>query len=285
MSKYEDILSKQEIKNCIKISENNSLVKSINTTGLAIISQELNISLIEAMVFCLKKDLWPLRFIRNYQSFSAHDQIKFLESKVVIIGCGGLGGHCANLLTRAGIGEISLVDGDMFSESNLNRQLFCTEAHLNKNKALVIAQEIRQIASHIKIKAFPSYLNPANADEILKDHHLILDCLDSIPARLMLEELAEKTNIPFIHTSIAGTEAFISIIFPKQRGLKKLYGSEERSGEKQAEKILGVPTITPAGAAALQSAKTLNFIIDKKLTPLELHHLDFMNFSINNFMF
>ena len=76
----------------------------------------------EVMVALLQDGIWPERFRRNYGVFSADAMVRLLQTRVFVLGCGGLGGHVASLLARLGVGGLRLCDSDIFEESNLNRQ-------------------------------------------------------------------------------------------------------------------------------------------------------------------
>ena len=93
-----------------------------------------------------------MRYQKNIDPINFSEQIKLLESKIAIIGCGGLGGNVIELLIHIGIGELILVDGDKFIESNLNRQIFCIEGNIEKNKVDVAAERVKSINSGLKVK-------------------------------------------------------------------------------------------------------------------------------------
>ena len=93
------------------------------------------------------------RYIRNVSALS-EDECKLLgEKRVVIVGCGGLGGLCIEALARIGVGHLRVIDGDVFEESNLNRQLLCTEGALGREKALVAAERVKHINSIVEVDA------------------------------------------------------------------------------------------------------------------------------------
>lgn len=248
--------------------------KTIWQSGIKFVAEYYQVSTIKAMQICLKHGYWPLRFARNAGVFSAAEQSALLSSSVFVAGCGGLGGHVATLLARAGAGNFTLCDGDVFSESNLNRQMLCREDNLGKNKAEAAAEAIAAIASHARAKALPAMLDSGNVEEALAGADIVMDCLDSLPARKLLAEAAAKKNIPFVHGAIAGHEGFVSLIRPGEDTLRVLYGDEPPPSQDCAEHILGVPTVTPAAAAALQAALALRQLTGKTTAAKTLYHLD-----------
>lgn len=249
-------------------------MRAISLEGVRHIAGRYGISLLAALKLCLLHDIWPLRFIRNSGVFSAREQSALLDSHVAIVGCGGLGSYAAQLLARAGVGGLTLCDGDTFSESNLNRQAGCRESSIGLNKARVTADTVKDLAGHLSLKVFPVNLNRQNAPEIIEGAGLVMDCLDSLPARYVLAEVAGESQLPFVHGTIAGHEGFAAVSLPDDDILRTLYGDAPPSPSDCAEMALGVPTVTPAATASLQCALTIRTLLGKTPEPGTLHHLD-----------
>lgn len=160
---------------------------ALNLEGIKKAAAHWRVTSREAMIFCLQNDVWPLRFSRNRGILQAFEQAKLLETEVAIIGCGGLGGHLLALLARLGIGAFNLCDGDFLEESNLNRQLLCREDNLGQNKAEAAAQFLSQVASHALARVFPQKASETSLPEIIGSSRLVLDGLDNVAGRLILE--------------------------------------------------------------------------------------------------
>lgn len=250
--------------------------RTITLEGVRLLAEAMGVPSARAMSLCLGQEIWPLRFARNRGAFTSDGQRALLDSTVAVVGCGGLGGHVATLLARAGIGSLILCDGDTFSESNLNRQLLCRESGLGRNKAEVAAAEVSSIASHVSVKTCPVNITPENAVGILSGADLIMDCLDSVQARLLVGDVARNLNIPVVYAAIAGDEGFVSLVRPGEDTLRAVYGADAAPGTKQAEAVTGVPTVTPAATAALQTALALNYLSGRDLPPSTLYHLDLL---------
>jgi molybdopterin/thiamine biosynthesis adenylyltransferase len=138
----------------------------------------------------------PARFKRN--NLNCQQQLRLFQSRVAIIGCGGLGGRTAELLARLGIGHLILTDPDSFSESNLNRQIFCTTQTLGWNKVEVLAKELGTINPTLE---FTLNINKFNKDSI-STANIVVDGLDSPAARKSLSALCQKQNIPLVHGAV-----------------------------------------------------------------------------------
>ena len=247
---------------------------SIGADGLKQASALLRLKPCATMLRLLEFDIWPQRFIRNRGVLASEEQIKLLNSRAVIIGCGGLGGYVITLLARIGLGALVLCDRDHFEESNLNRQLLCRENNIGRNKAEAAADEVASIASHINVKVWPEEANLSNLSSIICESDIVLDCLDSISARRQVEAAAHQAGVPFVHGSIAGEEGFALITRPGENSLASLYGNQPATEERNAEHLLGVPTITPAFLACLQATLAIRELLGRKPKLKSLYHID-----------
>ncbi len=234
---------------------------ALSLSGVGLLADRLGLSSAEAMAFALEHDVWPLRFAAGKGAFSATEQALLLRRKAAIIGCGGLGGSVLGLLARLGLGALTLCDFDVFDESNLNRQHLAREDRIGRNKAAVAAEELAAIASHMAVRVVDTPAEPDNLPDILAGAHVTVDCLDSLGARLDLEQAAHAAGIPLVHGAIAGFEGFAGASLPGTPLLRSLYGNTPP--EAGAETLLGVPTPTPAFAACLQVMEVLKILLGR----------------------
>ena len=121
------------------------------------------------------------RHSRNIPALSEADMGILADSHVLIAGCGGIGGNVIESLARIGIGAITVVDGDSFDESNLNRQILCTPDKLGSSKALAAADRIRLIDPSICVTAVCEPVTAANASGLMEGIDLVIDALDGAP--------------------------------------------------------------------------------------------------------
>lgn len=142
---------------------------------------------------------------RSKLLFSDEQLNNFSNSNILIVGVGGVGGACFEALVRMGIKNISVVDGDVFSKSNLNRQLLCTRdniGHSKVNEALLRAESINP---DILVETYDMFLNEANIDEIdYKKYNYIIDCCDTMTTKLLLIKKALEYNIKIISSMGTG---------------------------------------------------------------------------------
>jgi molybdopterin/thiamine biosynthesis adenylyltransferase len=229
------------------------------------IAQDLRLSLLDVYRAALRLGVYPRRYLRNRESISLLDQLKLAEAKVAVVGAGGLGGTVIQLLGRIGIGRLTVVDCDVFDETNLNRQAFCTKEWVGQPKALAVQTQIKSINPAVEVAAHIVQLDSTNGPEILAGCQVIVDALDNVKDRLTLEAMAKSMGVPFVHGALAGFEGQLMTVFPEDPGLKQIYGSgdEVGSSSNRPEFLLGVPSITPSLVATLQAMEVLKILLNR----------------------
>jgi len=221
-------------------------------------------TLTEIMRACLEQGLWPERFRAQRGTMTAADQARLLGSSVAVIGAGGLGGSVCLLLARTGVGALTVCDGDDFDESNLNRQFLSKWSRLGLNKAQCAVEEIQTINPAVEVRAYPVWATERNLPRILAKAQVVVDCLDSLRARLQVEKAARDLNVPFIHGAVAGLEGMVMSVFPGDPGLGGIYGSTPVDKKNTAEAYLGVPAVIPAMVAALQVNEVVHILLGRE---------------------
>lgn len=200
------------------------------------------------------------RYLRNMNMLSPEENASLSKFKVCIVGCGGLGGYIIEMLARIGIGHLTVVDYDVFDETNLNRQLLSDIDSIGKPKALAAKDRINKINPLVKVEVINGMLTEENCSEILKGHNVIVDALDSIRTRLVVQKYADELNIPLVHGAIAGWFGQVTTIFPGDKTLDLLYYNNDRKG---LEEDLGNPSFTPALIASIEVSEVLKILINR----------------------
>lgn len=219
------------------------------------------------------------RYRCNANAFSWREMEIISTKRVCIIGCGGLGGFVSQSLARFGVGFLTLVDGDVFCTSNLNRQIFATEQTLGHNKALVCQQAIGAINKDIEVKAEPVMLTNSNAVKILQNHDLAIDCLDNAKARFTAVEYCNELGMPLVHGAIGGFYGHVVNIFPGDDTFNFLYHQKEDS-PPGLETTMGNPVFTPQLVAAVQCCEALKILAGRdNVLRNAMLHIDMLNNS------
>jgi len=175
------------------------------------------------------------------------------------VGLGGLGGYVTEALARAGMGRLILIDGDVFEEHNLNRQLLSGEAKLGTHKVEAARQRVAEINGAVEVTGHAVTLDRENLPRLLAGADVVVDALDRLPTRLVLQDGAQALGIPMVHGSIAGFLGQVMTIFPGDPGLRGLYGDGELP-EQGLEAQLGTPAATPMAVAAWEAQEVVKII-------------------------
>lgn len=223
------------------------------------------------------------RYEKNFNMLTEAEMQLLLKSRVCVIGCGGLGGHIIEQLSRLGVGNITAVDGDVFDETNLNRQQFSTVDVIGKSKAETAKERIAKVNPDVNMNAIVGLLTEENSLEILSDHQVIVDAVDNISTRLLLQKKCEELGIPLVHGAIAGWYGQVTTIFPGDRTLDFLFKTGENHG---IEKELGNPAFTPALVGSIQVSEVLKILIHrgellrKRILYIDLLESEFIHLNI-----
>jgi molybdopterin/thiamine biosynthesis adenylyltransferase len=217
-------------------------------------------------------DIFPKRYQANAGTLGSEGQKKLLQSKVFVAGLGGLGGHVVEQLVRCGVGELVGVDPDNFDETNLNRQLYSEINSIGFSKTEAARNRVAKINDAVEFYPLSRSLEDLESNTY-DGVDLIFDCLDSIPARLHLQEMGERYGIPLIHGAIGGWFGQVAIVWPGSKLLSNLYGTK-REG---IEKTLGNPPFTPALIATLMVSEGIKLLLGKKKRENTVLFADLLN--------
>jgi len=206
-------------------------------------------------------------------------QRRLLASRVAIVGCGALGTVLANLLVRAGVGTIRIIDRDFVEPSNLQRQTLFDESDARDSlpKAVAAERRLRAVNSSVAIEGVVADISPRNAEELLSGHDLILDGTDNFETRHLLNDAAVKLCIPWIYAAAVGSYGVTMTIRPGVTAcLACLLKPENRadvsassnisSAEPQTEDTCDtVGVIAPAAGviASIEAAEAIKLLVEE----------------------
>jgi len=221
------------------------------------------------------------RYLRNYDAIDEAEQASLAGKRVLVVGCGGLGGMVIECLARIGVGHLRVVDGDVFEESNLNRQILSSTMNLGRAKTLAAKQRVMAVNPLVEVDAVQTDLTAENAAQLLVDCDVAVDCLDNIPTRLFLQQAAKTAGVPLVHGAVAGWVGRVCVIQPGEDLLNLLY---PESGELQGEEQqMGTLSFTAALTASWQAAEAVKLLLGKSGLQAEILEVDLLSGSANRF--
>ena len=212
-----------------------------------------------------------LRHIRNIPALTEAEQAVLAGKTVAVIGCGGLGGHLTELLTRVGVGTLRVVDGDVFEESNLNRQLLAAVDTLGCSKAAAAAERVKAIDPAVQVTAHPVFLDSSNAQKLIAGCDAVVDALDSIEARRILSEACAELGIPLVYGAISGWVAQAGVSMPGDGLIGTLFPADIALQDKS------VLSFTPALCAAIQASLCVKLLVERPVQTGTVFYFDLLN--------
>ena len=144
-------------------------------------------------------------------------QSRIRGAHVLVVGCGALGCASIEWLARAGVGQLTLVDRDVVEWSNLQRQQLFSErdAQAGSPKAEAAAQRVKEIDSTIRVHACVEHVNAENAADLARDVNVIVDGLDNIETRFVLNDLSVRDGIPYVYAAAVAMEGRCMVVLPR----------------------------------------------------------------------
>ncbi len=253
----------------------NYLIKLADTEGLLPLSAYKEIkgkfSLTDKDIekVILENGFFPKRYQRQRAVFGNLQQLRLLQARVAIVGCGGLGGSIFEMLVRLGVGHLLVIDPDFFVESNLNRQSLATSANLGRDKVEVAVEWGRLVNPVIDIEPLNKVFQSSEAEDRLSTCDLVFDALDSIPARLELALLCDRHNLMLIHGAVAGWYGQAASVAPGSAKMTRFYphASVSDAGHDATssgiEAAIGNLAPTVNAVAALQVSLGLKYLFKR----------------------
>ena len=211
------------------------------------------------------------RYERNIPALTEAECDILRGMRVLVVGCGGLGGHLIDMLARIGIGSVRVVDGDVFEPSNLNRQLLSEVPLLGVSKAKAAAARISRVNPDVNVEAVDAFLTETNVRRLLLFCDAVLDGLDNIESRRLLAKECTRAGIPYIYGAVSGWVAQAAISMPGDHLVETLYP------EGAALKNKSVLSFTPALCASMQVALCVKLLLGRPVETGTLYYYDLLN--------
>ena len=193
-------------------------------------------------------------------TFIISEKEKIENTHIAILGLGGLGGYILEYALRLGFNHISIIDYDIFEESNLNRQILSSEKNIGNRKIDEAIKRAMSINSKATINYFHEKFDESNSGKILKNIDIALDGFDSFESRKTAVESCCKLNIPFIYGSVYSFYGMVSTIMPKNNTLEIIYKNyNEKNYEMKNETVSFLPPLV----ASIQMSEATKLILGK----------------------
>ena len=187
-------------------------------------------------------------------------QEKLKLANILIVGCGGIGCSSAELLARAGVGQITLIDADTVEMSNLQRQIAYVAEDIGFYKAEVLAKRLKRINPHIRVLVETSKLDQQNAQQLIASQDLVLDGCDNFTTRYLVNQICKQANVPLISASAIGFQGQLLMVEGQSACYECLFPKQQHASESLRCADSGVLATTPNVMASLQAHHALLYL-------------------------
>ena len=191
-------------------------------------------------------------------------QIKIKQSKVAVIGAGGLGCPVLQYLTSVGVGTIGVIDFDTVEISNLHRQTLYTTEDVGKPKVDIAIQKLSRQNPFITLISHPVLLNEENAESILSQYDIVVDGCDNFLTRYVVNDMCVKLNKSLVYGSILNYEGQLAVFnYKGSKNLRDLFPEPPNSEDVPGCSDNGVLGTVPGIIGTMMAQETINVIMDK----------------------
>lgn len=207
------------------------------------------------------------RFDRQvrFAALGPEGQARLEEARVLLVGCGALGGVLAQSLTRAGVGELVLVDRDVVEESNLARQVLFEDAHAATAELKVVAarETLGRIGGPTRFEAHAQHLDADTIEELAEGCDLLLDGTDNLGTRYLINDYAVQNDVPWVYGGVVGSGGLVLPVLPG-RGpcLRCLFENPPPAGTLETCDTAGVILPAVGAIASLQAGLALRILAE-----------------------
>lgn len=189
-------------------------------------------------------------------------QRKLAESRVLVVGAGGLGSPVLMYLASSGVGTLGIVDGDLIDVSNMQRQVIHSTRSVGSAKAESAAKRVQEINPYVKTIVYREYIAADNAWNMIQDYDFVLDCVDNFTARFILNDACVLAKKPFCHGGICGFSGQVMTYVPGQGPCYRCLFEEIPEKEVQESSSQGgVISSLPGIIGSIQALEAQKFIL------------------------
>ena len=230
-----------------------------------------------------------MRYSRHIllEGFGKEGQQKLLQSKVLLIGAGGLGSPNALYLAAAGVGTIGIADADTVSLSNLQRQVIHFTQDIGKPKVESAAEKIRQINPDVKVVTYDQFISQANASEIISDYDFIIDCTDSFASKYLVNDACVMAHKPFCAGGVVKYGAQVMTHVPGSACYRCIFPEPPAENDVETCATVGVLGSVVGIMGSIQATEAIKYLtgigelLTNKLLIVDALSMNFQSIAFN----
>lgn len=209
-----------------------------------------------------------LMYSRQIPLITQEGQKKLNNSKVFVVGAGGLGSICLYYLAAAGVGTIGIIDDDVVNIHNLNRQIIHNRGDVGKSKAYSAKNKLSMLQEKCDLKVYNCKIEETNIN-LINDYDIVVDCSDNFDTKYLLNDLCVKFDKPLFFASVVAYEGYVMNIIPKETSCLRCVfpdnpkGTNDKTNVERCDKY-GVLGSAVGIIASMQTTEVIKYIIGSK---------------------
>jgi len=189
-------------------------------------------------------------------------QARLLDSRVLVVGAGGLGAPVIQYLAAAGVGTIGVVDDDTVERSNLQRQVIHADSDVGTPKVESAAAFVSDLNPDITVETYEKRLSKANAEAIIAEYDLVVDASDNFPTRYLVNDVCRLARVPVSHGAIYRFEGQVTTLVPEGPCYRCLFPEPPDPGTVPDCASTGVLGVLPGTVGCLQATEAVKLLLD-----------------------
>jgi len=234
-----------------------SAFRCVAGQALVDLSQKTGVSLKRIEIIALQNGVAPEKYRRNFNTFSLGEQASLLGSRACLLGLGGLGGLVLEYLARGGVGHMRIADGDVFEESNLNRQILSSPDNMGQAKAEAASARALRLNPACEIEAWTKFVTADSVAAFARGGGVVIDALGGLAMRVELAGAASEAGVPLVSAGVAGLTGWVAVVAPRSVCPASLLA--EAKGQS-AEIVSGTPAPAVGAAASIMTGCALDVL-------------------------
>jgi molybdopterin/thiamine biosynthesis adenylyltransferase len=217
-------------------------------------------------------------------TFGQKGQIKLKNSRIIVIGLGGLGSSVLYYLVTAGVGYIGIVDKDTVELSNLNRQILHYETNIGKSKTTSAKEKMMDLNKDVKIEEIPLSLDKNNIESIISDSNFVIEASDNFETKFLVNDTCVKLGIPFVIGGVHQFEGQITTVIPKKSACYRCIFKEiPEEGTYPTTSEEGIMGTTAGLFGVIEANEAIKYLVYGDYDKLLVNKILYIDLQFNTF--
>lgn len=202
------------------------------------------------------------RYKRNIliDGIGEEGQNKLLQSKVLVIGAGGLGSPVLYYLVAAGVGTVGIIDYDIVDITNLQRQIIHNEIDLGRLKIESATEKLKALNPKCNIITYKDKFTADNADTIINDYDFIVDCCDNYDTKFLINDVCVKNKKPYSHGAVVALQGEVMTYIPEHACYRDVFDSQPKDGTIPNSAEIGILGSIAGVIGSIQATETIKYL-------------------------